>query len=129
MHSRRPCLGRVAQLKRKSKSLPPPLAFRREGKSSSVKAHSGAVRCVTFSKDGRYLLSCSDDKTLKARPLCILIYRRLLLRPKSQQVLLDLLSSVGSCRAFGSLFCKLVLIVSFCDRGVGLDSANTAFQP
>jgi centriolar protein POC1 len=30
-----------------------------------LKAHTGTVRCVAFSSDGRMLLSCSDDKTVK----------------------------------------------------------------
>lgn len=37
----------------------------REGKSTVLKAHTGTVRCVAFSSDGRMLLSGSDDKTVK----------------------------------------------------------------
>lgn len=38
-----------------------------EGKSTVLKAHTGTVRCVHFSADGRQLLTASDDKTLKVR--------------------------------------------------------------
>lgn len=41
----------------------------REGKSTILKAHTGTVRCVNFSADGRALLTASDDKTLKASAL------------------------------------------------------------
>ena len=41
----------------------------REGKSTVLKAHTGTVRCVAFSSDGRLLLSCSDDKTVKVGPV------------------------------------------------------------
>ena len=37
----------------------------REGKSTVLKAHTGTVRCVNFSADGRMLLTASDDKTVK----------------------------------------------------------------
>ncbi len=37
----------------------------REGKSTILKAHTGTVRCVNFSSDGRMLLTGSDDKTVK----------------------------------------------------------------
>lgn len=40
---------------------------RSEGKSTVLKAHTGTVRCVHFSADGRQLLTASDDKTLKVR--------------------------------------------------------------
>lgn len=30
-----------------------------------LKAHTGTVRGVSFSADGRMLASCSDDKTVK----------------------------------------------------------------
>jgi centriolar protein POC1 len=36
-----------------------------EGKSQSIKAHTAAIRSVSFSTDGQLLLSSSDDKTLK----------------------------------------------------------------
>jgi len=36
-----------------------------EGKSTVIKAHSGTVRSVSFARDGRHLLTASDDKTLK----------------------------------------------------------------
>ena len=32
-----------------------------------LKAHTGAVRCVAFSSDGRLLITASDDKTVKVR--------------------------------------------------------------
>ena len=38
---------------------------RRKGKSTVLKGHSGAVRSVCFSADTRFLLTSSDDKTLK----------------------------------------------------------------
>ena len=41
------------------------LSNAREGKSTVLKAHTGTVRCVHFSADGRSLLTASDDKTLK----------------------------------------------------------------
>lgn len=42
-------------------------ALHSEGKSTVLKAHTGTVRCVHFSADGRQLLTASDDKTLKVR--------------------------------------------------------------
>ena len=30
-----------------------------------LKAHTGAVRCVAFSSDGKLLITASDDKTVK----------------------------------------------------------------
>ena len=41
------------------------LAARREGKSTVLKGHTGTVRCVNFSADGRSLLTAADDKTVK----------------------------------------------------------------
>jgi hypothetical protein len=38
-----------------------------EGRSSVLKGHSGGVRAVSFSPDGRLLMSASDDKAVKAR--------------------------------------------------------------
>lgn len=32
-----------------------------------LKAHTGTVRCVNFSADGRLLLTGADDKTVKVR--------------------------------------------------------------
>jgi WD40 repeat protein len=46
---------------------------RREAKSSVIKAHGGAVRTVAFSSDGQYLLSGSDDKTIKVLHLLFLV--------------------------------------------------------
>ena len=37
----------------------------REGKSTTISAHSATVRCVNFASNGRMLLSASDDKTVK----------------------------------------------------------------
>ena len=37
----------------------------REGKSTTISAHSGTVRSVNFSSNGRMLMSSSDDKTVK----------------------------------------------------------------
>jgi WD40 repeat protein len=37
----------------------------REGKSTAIAAHSGTVRSVNFSSNGRMLMSSSDDKTVK----------------------------------------------------------------
>jgi centriolar protein POC1 len=39
--------------------------FHREGRSTVLKAHTGTVRCVRFSQDGRMLITGSDDKTAK----------------------------------------------------------------
>jgi WD40 repeat protein len=39
--------------------------FLSEGKSTVLKAHTGTVRCVNFSSDGRMLLTGADDKTVK----------------------------------------------------------------
>eukprot|EP00959_Pyramimonas_sp_CCMP1952_P099625 2082758-Pyramimonas_sp.AAC.3 len=36
-----------------------------EGKSSVIKAHNGTIRTVAFSRDGRKLITGSDDKTVK----------------------------------------------------------------
>ena len=36
-----------------------------KGESSVFKAHTGTVRSVDFSSDGQYLLSASDDKSVK----------------------------------------------------------------
>jgi uncharacterized protein with WD repeat len=38
---------------------------RREGKSTTIAAHSGTVRSVNFASNGRMLMSSSDDKTIK----------------------------------------------------------------
>jgi centriolar protein POC1 len=38
-----------------------------EGRSTVLKAHTGAVRSVSFSADGRMLATASDDKTVKVR--------------------------------------------------------------
>lgn len=35
------------------------------GESSVLKGHTGAVRSVKFSNDGRNLLTASDDKSIK----------------------------------------------------------------
>lgn len=37
----------------------------KDGKATTIKGHQGAVRCVSFSQDGRFLMSTSDDKTAK----------------------------------------------------------------
>lgn len=37
----------------------------RQGKCSIIKAHCGSIRSLTYSSDGAYLLSSSDDKTSK----------------------------------------------------------------
>ena len=39
--------------------------FSSKGESTVFTAHSAAVRSVDFSSDGQYLLSSSDDKTIK----------------------------------------------------------------
>lgn len=39
----------------------------REGRSSVLKAHTGTVRCVNFSADGKLLITAGDDKTVKVR--------------------------------------------------------------
>jgi len=39
--------------------------IRRRGDSVLIKAHSGAVRGLSWSWDGAHLLSCSDDKSVK----------------------------------------------------------------
>lgn len=36
-----------------------------KGESTVLKSHQGTVRSVSFSRDGRLLLSASDDKTIK----------------------------------------------------------------
>ena len=36
-----------------------------EGRSTVLKAHTAAVRCCTFSQNGKMLATCSDDKTVK----------------------------------------------------------------
>lgn len=36
-----------------------------EGRSTVLKAHTGTVRCVNFSQDGKMLITGSDDKTAK----------------------------------------------------------------
>ncbi len=46
-------------------NTPATLLVCREGKSTVLKAHTGTVRGVTFSSDGRMLATCSDDKTVK----------------------------------------------------------------
>jgi centriolar protein POC1 len=38
----------------------------RKGSSTKLKAHSGSVRSISFSKEGKSLVSASDDKTVKA---------------------------------------------------------------
>jgi len=35
------------------------------GNSQKIRAHSGAVRSVNFSSDGRLLVTTSNDKTVK----------------------------------------------------------------
>lgn len=44
--------------------LTPPVADR-EGRSTALKAHTGTVRCVNFSADGKLLITAGDDKTVK----------------------------------------------------------------
>ena len=39
-----------------------------KGESITLKGHMGAVRSVEFSRDGRLLLTGSDDKTAKVPP-------------------------------------------------------------
>jgi WD40 repeat protein len=46
--------------------------FCREAKSTVIKAHGGAVRTIGFSHDGQFLLTGSDDKTIKVHLLFIL---------------------------------------------------------
>ena len=43
------------------------LILDREGRSSVLKAHTGTVRCVNFSADGKLLITAGDDKTVKVR--------------------------------------------------------------
>jgi centriolar protein POC1 len=47
-----------------------------EAKSTVIKAHGGAVRTIGFSHDGQFLLTGSDDKTIKVHLLFILFARR-----------------------------------------------------
>ena len=42
------------------------LMLLRKGESVVMKAHNAAVRCVSFSRDGRQIVTCSDDKSIKA---------------------------------------------------------------
>ena len=35
------------------------------GREPDLLGHTDSVRCVRFSKDGRYIVSCSYDKTVK----------------------------------------------------------------
>lgn len=51
------------------------LNFDREGRSSVLKAHTGTVRCVNFSADGKLLITAGDDKTVKV--MCISFYKDL----------------------------------------------------
>lgn len=41
----------------------------REGRSTALKAHTSTVRCVNFSADGKLLITCGDDKTVKVGTL------------------------------------------------------------
>ncbi len=51
------------------------LTFGREGRSSVLKAHTGTVRCVNFSADGKLLITAGDDKTVKVNHLPVLVSR------------------------------------------------------
>lgn len=37
----------------------------RKGESTVLKAHTGTIRSVQFSRDGQLLVTASDDKTIK----------------------------------------------------------------
>ena len=41
------------------------LTITRKGESVVMKAHNAAVRSVSFSRDGRQIVTCSDDKSIK----------------------------------------------------------------
>ena len=40
---------------------------RREGRSTVLKGHTAAVRAVTFSADGKSLITAGNDKSIKVR--------------------------------------------------------------
>lgn len=46
----------------------------REGRSTALKAHTGTVRCVNFSADGKLLITCGDDKTVKVGQLSLSLH-------------------------------------------------------
>lgn len=46
----------------------------REGRSTALKAHTGTVRCVNFSADGKLLITCGDDKTVKVGQLSLRLH-------------------------------------------------------
>ena len=40
-----------------------------EGNSFTIKAHNAPIRALDYSYDGKLLLTCSDDKTLKVHKI------------------------------------------------------------
>jgi hypothetical protein len=41
-----------------------------------MKAHNAAVRCVSFSRDGRQIVTCSDDKSIKVLLFSSIVYNK-----------------------------------------------------
>ncbi|XP_053313214.1 transducin beta-like protein 2 [Spea bombifrons] len=57
--------GKKQKLQKLRKEKPQQHTFAHPLLASALKAHSGNVTCIDFSSNGKYLASCSDDRTVR----------------------------------------------------------------
>ncbi|KAH1179013.1 transducin beta-like protein 2 [Mauremys mutica] len=58
-------LKRQKQHQRSRKDKPQPHNFTHPLLAAALKGHSGSVTCLDFSSNGKYLVSCADDRTVR----------------------------------------------------------------